>query len=226
MWKDLLHLIFPEICPACMEALPAGDSAICPSCFAKLPRTEFHLIRENPTQQMFAGRYPFHLVSSAFYFEKGGSVQRILHEIKYRNGTKLAMQLGTAYAVELREAAFFPSNPIFVPVPLHPLKLHRRGYNQASFLARGMAEAFPSGQMWEGLKRTKDTESQTRKGRFARWQNVEDVFTLKEKIPEACEHVILVDDVLTTGATLEACAHAFRKAGIHPVSAVTLAFAG
>jgi ComF family protein len=226
MWKDLVHLIFPAICPACEDALPAGDSAICPSCFAKLPGTGFHLISDNPAQLMFAGRFPFFWAGSAYHFEKGGSVQRILHEIKYRSGTALAEQLGAAYGNELRKALVFPSNPVFIPVPLHPLKLHRRGYNQALFLARGLASSFPSAKVWEGLKRIKDTASQTKKGRFARWQNVEEVFVVTDPLPEPGEHAVLVDDVLTTGATLEACAQALRKVGIQKVSAVTLAFAG
>ncbi len=226
MWKDLIHLIFPTLCPACEESLPSGEAAICPSCFAKLPDTHFHSISDNPALHLFAGRFPFHWAGSAYYFEKGGSVQRILHEIKYRSGTGLAEQLGAAYGNELRNASVFPSNPVFIPVPLHPLKLHRRGYNQALFLARGLASSFPSGKVWEGLKRTRDTDSQTKKGRFARWQNVEEVFVVNGPFPEPDEHAVLVDDVLTTGATLEACAHALQQAGITPVSAVTLAFAG
>jgi ComF family protein len=226
MWKDLMHLIFPAICPACEEALPAGDSAICPSCFAKLPGTGFHLISDNPAQHLFAGRFPFHWTGSAYHFEKGGSVQRILHEIKYRSGLRLAEQLGAAYGNDLRNARVFPSNPVFIPVPLHPLKQHRRGYNQALFLARGLASSFPSARVWEGLQRTKDTDSQTKKGRFARWQNVEEVFTVNGLLPEAGSHPVLVDDVLTTGATLEACARALRNAGMRGISAVTLAYAG
>ena len=225
MLKDLFRLIYPNLCPACEEPLPKGESMICPACFENLPRTDFHLQEQNLAEKIFYGRFGFHQVSSAFHFNKGNSVQRILHEIKYNGGTDLAEQLAAWYGKNLEEQDWFTEPPIFIPVPLHPQKMYTRGYNQAYHLAKGLASAVKDSRCLEFLLRREDKGSQTRKGRFARWENVENIFApaFDEILTQP---VVLVDDVLTTGATLEACAAALKPAAQGQISALTLAFAG
>lgn len=227
MLRDFFRLVYPDLCPGCEDALPQGESKICPACFGRLPQTRFHAEADNPAERIFYGRFPFHTVSSAFHFTKGGSVQRVLHRIKYKGATELAEQLCGWYGKQLAGAGWWGTEPLLVPVPLHPKKLYRRGYNQAYHLACGLARNVPGAQVRECLKRLDDRGSQTKKGRYARWQNVESLFVPTHETVPAGSHLVLVDDVLTTGATLEACAHALRRlAPENKISALTLAFAG
>lgn len=227
MVRDFFRLIYPDLCPGCEDALPRGASKICPVCFEKLPQTHFHTQAENRAERIFYGRFSFHAVTSAFHFSKGGSVQRILHRIKYKGATELAEQLSGWYGKRLAEAGWLDAEALLVPVPLHAKKLYRRGYNQAYHLAQGLAQSVPGVQVRECLQRRDDQGSQTKKGRYARWQNVENLFIpTAERIPPH-SHLVLVDDVLTTGATLEACAQALRQhAPENKISALTLAYAG
>lgn len=227
MFKELFRLLYPQLCAACNETLPKGGSMICPVCFEELPKTGFHLRGDNPAERLFYGRYDFFSVSAAFHFSKGGGVQRVLHQIKYKGGTELAEQLSAWYGKCLDAENWFQAVPVFVPVPLHAKKLYKRGYNQALHIAKGLAGSVPGAQLADCLKRRDDRGSQTKKGRYARWQNVENLFVYEgEKQPEN-RHIILVDDVLTTGATLEACAAALKPViNGGKLSAVTLAFAG
>ena len=226
MLKDLFRLIFPHLCPACEEPLPQGESQICPACFEKLPKTDFHLTADNPAERIFYGRFDFSSVASAFYFSKGSGIQQILHRIKYGGGTDLAEQLAAWYGKQLAAQGWFGSKPLFVPVPLHQKKMYKRGYNQALHIAIGLAAGIKGAEADEYLVRRENSDSQTRKSRFARWENVENLFEPKSKAIIADRHVVLVDDVLTTGATLEACAMALKPVVKGRISAITLAYAG
>lgn len=227
MLLDFFRLVYPDLCPGCENPLPRGESKICPVCFGELPQTGFHTRPDNPTERIFYGRFPFHAVASAFHFSKGGSVQRILHRIKYKGATELAEQLSGWYGKRLTETGWFETEPLLIPVPLHVKKLYRRGYNQAGHLALGLAASVPGARVSECLRRRDDQGSQTKKGRYARWQNVESLFECTQTDLPSHHHLVLVDDVLTTGATLEACAHALRRsAPENKISALTLAFAG
>lgn len=229
MLTDLFRLLYPDLCPGCDVPLPKGDARICPACLLRLPQTDFHLQPENPAERLFFGRFPFVAVVSAFHFSKGGAVQRMLHRIKYGNGHELAEQLAARYGRRLARDAWGDAAPVFVPVPLHPKKLYRRGYNQAYHMAKGLASAFPGSEAVELLDRRDRGDSQTKKGRYARWQNVENSFVPQPRTAGyAGRYLVLTDDVLTTGATLEACARALRNATGEetPIAALTLAFAG
>lgn len=226
MLKDFFRLVYPCLCPGCEEPLPKGESKICPACFEDLPQTDFHLSSENTAERIFYGRFDFFSVSSAFHFSKGNSIQKVLHEIKYKGGTELAEQLAGWYGNNLKSQEWFKESPLFIPVPLHPKKMYKRGYNQAFHLAKGLASVIEGSEATEHLVRLENSDSQTRKARYARWQNVENLFVTKTDEPIIDRHVVLVDDVLTTGATLEACAIALKPFVQGKISALTLAFAG
>lgn len=225
MLKDFVELVFPTLCPVCEEPLPKSNALLCPVCFEGLPQTGFHDEQENPAKRVFYGRFDFHAVYSAFHFSKGNSVQHILHRIKYKGATALAEQLGEWYGTQLLKKNIIHADTLFVPVPLHPKKKYKRGYNQALHLAIGLAKAC-GGEAKECLQRNENSSSQTKKNRFARWENVENLFEPLNSVTISKQSVYLVDDVLTTGATLEACARAIRTTTDRQIQALTLAYAG
>ena len=225
-WRDLFYLAFPNLCPACEKPLPQKASFICSYCFETLPKTAFHGQKENAATNLFRGRYPFDRVTSALYFSKDGSVQKILHSIKYKGNTNLAESLGEWYGKVLFLENTLANAPCFVPVPLHEKKLYQRGYNQALYWAKGLSKGYEGSFVYPALQRNLPTETQTKKGRYDRWKNVEHVFEVLPDFRPENKHIVLVDDVLTTGATLESCARALQRAGANQVSVVTLAYAG
>ncbi|MCB9285820.1 MAG: ComF family protein [Lewinellaceae bacterium] len=206
-WLDnLLGLFYPNLCLACGRNLPPRQEGICISCRYKLPRTHFHQEADNPFTERFWGRIPLQAGAAFLHFTKGGRTQRLIHHLKYEGKREVGIYLGNLYGQELREAPVFREATLILPVPLHPRKQHRRGYNQSALFARGLSEAMGIPWLPDGLKRTEYTATQTKKSRLERFNNVEKAFVIPhpEKIKQ--QHVLLVDDVATTGATLEACA--------------------
>ncbi|WP_151086589.1 ComF family protein [Hymenobacter baengnokdamensis] len=224
---DLAALFFPRPCLACRELLVSGEAHLCTSCRAELPYTDYHLLPpgQNPLARRFWGKLPVQHTLSYLVFLKNGRVQELLHQLKYRGQQQVGSALGQLYGAELAAAGLGPEFDLVVPVPLHRRKLARRGYNQAEAFATGLAAALPCPCAAHALRRTEHTASQTRKGRAARWQNVATVFEVTEPERVAGRHILLVDDVLTTGATLEACATVLLAAGAQAVSIATIACA-
>lgn len=228
MIHDLLSLLFPEICHACDEPLARGEKFICTTCNVKLPYTDLHLhgaTELNRLQQRFWGKVPVRYVFAYLHFRSKGRVQRLLHKLKYKGATELGEHLGKRYGTLLADHHYASQFDLIVPVPLHKLKLRRRGYNQSDAFSRGLSEAMQVAWSGELLRRNTDTDSQTKKSRLDRWHNVEHVFEVMapEKVKD--KRVLLVDDVLTTGATLEACAAVLLQSGCSEVSIVTIAAA-
>ena len=224
---DLLGLFFPQACLACTEALVPGETHLCTACRTELPYTDNHLLApaDNPLGHRFWGRVPVTHTLSYLRFMRYGRVQLLLHQLKYRGQQQVGRTLGQLYGAELAGAGFGPTFEVVVPVPLHPRKLARRGFNQADAFAEGLAQALPCARAGTALRRTTHTASQTRKSRAERWRNVATVFEVAQPAAIAGRHVLLVDDVLTTGATLEACATALLAAGARAVSIATIAAA-
>ncbi|PRY14991.1 ComF family protein [Pontibacter ummariensis] len=230
MFEDLLSLLFPESCYACDGALVRGEKCICTSCNAKLPYTDFHVhgaTELNPLQRRFWGKVPVRFAFSYFYFVPKGRVQRLLHKLKYKGVQELGEHLGQRYGSLLSNYQYAQHFDLLVPVPLHKYKLRRRGYNQSDVFAKGLAEALQLPWSSNVLVRKVASSSQTRKSRLERWQNVEEVFQVRQAQTAAVQdkRILLVDDVLTTGATLEACAVVLLAAGAAEVSIVTIAAA-
>ncbi|MBO2030124.1 ComF family protein [Siccationidurans ginsengisoli] len=224
---DLATLFFPRPCLACRAPLVAGEEYVCTGCRAELPYTDYHLLPpdQNPLARRFWGRLPVQHTLSYLRFLRHGRVQKLLHQLKYQGQSQVGHALGALYGAELVSTDLAAQFDLVVPVPLHRRKLARRGYNQAEAFSTGLAAALACPSHAQVLRRTEHTASQTRKGRAARWQNVATVFEVAEPQAVLGCHVLLVDDVLTTGATLEACGAALLAAGARAVSIATIACA-
>ncbi len=224
MFQDFLQLFFPRNCHACGTTLISQEKLICFSCRYSLPRTGFHLQPGNPVEQLFWGRVPLTAAAACFEFRKSGGVQRLLHLLKYKNEPEIGREIGRIYGNELLQSKVFAESEIIVPVPLHSTRLKQRGYNQSEVFAQGLQESIPSSIVDLSLKRITKTETQTRRTRFDRWRNVETVFSFQEdSLAVRGKRVLLVDDVVTTGATLEACASRILRAGADSVRVACIA---
>jgi ComF family protein len=232
--NGFLHLLFPEACVVCKCILKSELRFICPACRVNLPYTGFfedtQQYIDNPAARVLVGRIPAGFVLPFLHFQKGGSVQKLLHAIKYRGAKELAYEMGYLYGRRLCGAAFPHEVDGFLPVPLHLKKQRKRGYNQSEYFARGLAAAWhkPVPVWSHAVERRIHRGSQTRKGLWERWLNVRDVFELTPEGKQALRHraVVLVDDVLTTGATLEALYRSILPAQPRAIGVITLAYAG
>jgi ComF family protein len=222
---DFYRLFFPRICGGCGEALAKGEANLCLNCRLELPLTKFELFRNNPVDRLFYGRVPLDFATSFLFFSKGEKVQNILHHIKYNNKQELAVFMGNLFAERVAASEFLKDIGAILPVPLHAKKLALRGYNQSELFAKGLADKLELPLLPGTLKRMVNTPTQTKKSRIERWENVEDVFEVKAPDKIRHKHILLVDDVLTTGSTLEACAQALLAAIDCRVSVATLAYA-
>jgi len=200
-----LGLVYPNVCLTCGRTLPAGVRTMCPACLYDLPRTEFHKEQDNPLAMTFWGRVRLEHAAAWFYYFKGSRYPRLIHTIKYAGRKEVGYELGRMYAAEMRGSTLARAE-VLVPVPLHPRRQRKRGFNQSEWIGRGMAEALQIPLVRGNLYRAVNTKTQTRKTRLERWQNVEHVFRIRDPHALAGKHVLLVDDVVTTGATVEACA--------------------
>ena len=223
MLDDLLHMIFPRVCAACERALFKYEHSICLHCRHHLPRTGFHLKYDNPVIRMFWGRVAVQAAASYFYYKKGSHVQKIIHRLKYKGEQEIGREIGSIYGKELKTAPIFSGITRIIPVPLHPARMRSRGYNQSESFALGLSEIMSAPVDTDLLVRNSKTGTQTKKSRYSRWSNVGGNFQLKSFSLPQKEHFLLVDDVITTGATLEACATELLKIEGAGVSIVTIA---
>lgn len=203
--KDaLLHLLFPHTCAGCgSDNLPL-HSTLCLHCLHALPETFFASLPGNPAEKIFLGRLPLQAASAQYYFTKASLVQHLMHQLKYKGNRDLGYQLGRLMGEQLLSSGRFHVHAL-IPLPLYPAKEKRRGFNQATVLCEGMAEAMHIPVLSEAVQRPEHTETQTKKGRVERWINMEGKFIVARPEQLQHQHVLLVDDVVTTGATLESC---------------------
>lgn len=194
-------------------------------CLADLPVTNFHNEYNNKVAQLFWGRVNITHATAYFPYKKGSKYQQIIHAIKYRGMKEFGFEIGKRFGFELKETSNFRTVDLLVPVPLHPRKQKIRGYNQSEWIARGIANILDLPVITNNLIRKVHTSTQTKKNRFERWQNVEEIFDIENPEFFTGKHILLIDDVVTTGATLEACAYNLLKIDDVNVSIATLAFA-
>ena len=219
------ELLFPHLCVVCGDKLIEQEKWICLHCLHHIPRTNFHHERDNRVAQLFYGRVQIECATAFFYFSKGSNYQSLLHHLKYKGMKELGEEIGKHFGIDLLQSPEFSSVDVICPVPLHPSKEKKRGYNQSWWIASGMARQMKKELSDDNLKRVTATETQTRKSRFERWQNVEGIFDLTHPEYFSGKHILLIDDVVTTGSTLEACAHAILSQTNARVSIATLATA-
>lgn len=224
IFYDLFSLVFPQVCPACGNNLYIQENSICTKCLYELPKTNFHLNKDNEVARLFWGRVKLEAATSYYYFYKGSKFQNIIHQFKYKGQKHIAFNLGKLLGADLKNTSFSEIE-IIHPVPLHYRKLKKRGYNQSEYIARGISESLNKPVITDAVYRATDVQSQTIKSRYDRWENIKDVFKIKNVSKLKNKHILLVDDVVTTGSTLETCASEILKLDSTKVSVATLAFA-
>ena len=206
MWiNDLLQLFYPRLCLICGNRLTEGEQYVCLHCFCDLPRANYHKRDPNPILKLFAGTIQLNEIASFLLFEKDGKVQRLIHAIKYYGNKRLAKHLGKIASLEMKSDGLFNDIDLLIPVPLHPKKERQRGYNQAEWIAKGIEQVFQCPIEKNALRRVIYTATQTRKTIYERHQTVEEIFALQNTDSLRGKHILLIDDVITTGATLNAC---------------------
>jgi len=220
--ESLLHLAFPHLCEGCGSDLLERGQLLCLRCLSSLPETHFHQCAGNPVEKIFWGRLPLAEATAQYYFSKGSLIRHLLHVFKYQGNRELGWLLGRLMGQGLAASGRFASLDGLVPMPLFSHKERTRGFNQAAVLCEGIGQVLHKPVWKEAVCRNADTESQTKKGRVARWQNMEGRFALADACLLADKHVLLVDDVVTTGATLEVCGRALLQAPGLRLSMATL----
>ena len=222
---DFISLFYPQLCASCGHALNKGEDVICTFCRHYLPKTYFHLERNNTIERHFWGRVNIERGASCYFFQKGSRVQHLIHQLKYKGRTEVGVSIGKIYGADLLQSVDYNTIDVIVPVPLHKSKELKRTYNQVDLFCEGLSEVM--GKPWSkrALERVTATETQTHKSRFERWENVGTVFRVANPSVLTGKHVLLADDVVTTGSTLEACAHAILAIPDTRVSLATIACA-
>ena len=222
---DFITLLFPELCQACNANLVAGEELICTSCRYDLPYTNFHFKPDNMVAQQFWGKINLEAAYAMCYFTKGGKMQRLMHQFKYKGMQKIGVMMGNIAGSQLAESPAFKTVDVIIPVPLHKNRLRKRGYNQAACFGEGIAEKLQVRVIENNLMRMRATETQTHRSRFARFENMQDVFVVTDPDKLKNKHILLVDDVVTTGSTLEACGIELLKIDGLKLSVATIACA-
>lgn len=206
-WKSIINLFAPPTCSCCSEPLAHGIDFMCPRCRWDLPITEFWLDKDNKVAQKFWGLIPIEGACSFFLYNHGSNFQRAIHDLKYHGYWKTCIEFGRMFGRKLLDSEPYNSVDMIVPVPLHTIRRLKRGYNQSQYIAQGMAEAMNIKLEVDNLIRHTNNSSQVRsKYKHQRWKNVSNIFSVKDPQAFSGKHILLVDDVLTTGATLCSCA--------------------
>lgn len=225
MLNDFISLIYPKNCASCGNSLFKHEECLCTFCRYHLPKTNFHLQNGNPVEKLFWGRADIVSAAAYYAFGKGGKVQHLIHQLKYNGKKEIGLTVGKLYGLELKQSGKYESIDMIIPVPLHEKKKKKRGYNQSEYFAEGLSKSLHVSTDTSTLIRANESETQTKKSRFSRWQNVESIFHVAEPEKLTKKHILLVDDVVTTGSTLEACALTLLKIPDVKVSIATIAFA-
>ena len=220
---DFVSLFFPRYCLGCSGSLLKGEDLVCSSCKLEMPQTDYHLERENALMLRLSIKMPIKYGMALFNFSKQGKVQHVLHALKYRNFPEVGVMLGRLYGEKLCASGYKTEFDCIIPVPLHPIRQRKRGYNQSTKLAEGLSEKLGIPVYDQALKRQVMTDTQTKKSKLSRWVNVREVFALNSDDLLKNKRILLVDDVVTTGSTLEACVEAMLKTDCLDISILCIA---
>jgi len=225
LWDDFISLLFPRLCYACGNQLMRNENLICTECFVVIPRTNYHFIEDNPVAQLFWGRCLIEKAAAFSYYNKGSRIRKLIHNLKYNGIREIGYDLGRLYGLSLKTSGFINDIDIIIPVPLHPMKKRIRGFNQSETISMGIADATHLPVDIKSLARVLVSATQTKRSRYERWTNVEGIFQVLDSQTIMGKHVLLVDDVITTGSTIESCTNELLKIEGVKVSVVALAFA-
>lgn len=223
IFDGFVSLFYSPYCLACNGILVKGESTVCTACISELPRSFDHLEKENNLFQKLSGRLNIERASAFFIFRKRGKIQRLIHAFKYKNHAEIGIMLGKIYAKELQDAGLTKDLDMIIPVPLHRSKKKKRGFNQSAEFGKGLGSVLAIPCNDNVLVRAVHSETQTTKSRLSRWQNVNAIFKIENQELIKGKNILLVDDIATTGATLEACGTALFESGISTLSIACLA---
>ena len=223
MFHDFVNLLYPTVCHICEAELLQNEKLICTSCLHDLPVTSYHLDNENPVKKVFYGRVKIEKATALLHFRKKAGVQHLIHDLKYRGHREIGNYLGKWLGSELSTTDWKEMIDVVIPVPLHPSRLKQRGYNQVEDFGREIASSLDAEYLDDILLKISSTQTQTLKDRLSRWGKLEETLTVENSEKIRDKHILIVDDLVTTGATLEACAHKlFEVPGIK-ISIATMA---
>ncbi|HNW57476.1 MAG TPA: phosphoribosyltransferase family protein [Bacteroidales bacterium] len=225
LWDDFVSLLFPRLCYGCGEHLLRNENLICTECYVAIPRTNYHLVGENPVEQLFWGRCFLEKAAAFSFYNKGSRIRNLIHNLKYKGIKEIGYELGRIYGRSLKSSGFTSGIDLIIPVPLHPDKKRKRGFNQSECISTGISEVTGLPVDTSSLIRIKASATQTKRSRYDRWTNVDGIFQVSDPYSVRGRHILLVDDVITTGSTIEACAVELLTVKGVKVSAVALAFA-
>jgi ComF family protein len=223
LWDDFLSLLFPRLCYACGNHLLRNEKLICTECYVLIPRTNYHLENDNPVARIFWGRCRIEKAAAFSFYNRGSRIRHLIHNLKYKGIKDIGPELGKIYGMALSQSGFTRDIDLIIPVPLHPSKERIRGFNQSYLISEGISEATGVPVGAKLLKRKLKTETQTRNSRYDRWKNVEGSFSVEDPLSVRGKHILLIDDVITTGSTIESCATELLKTEGVRVSVVALA---
>lgn len=223
-WQSFIDLLFPKACAGCNRPLLREESFLCTHCELELPINPEINQQKNEVKEVFSGRLPLLWANSFLHFSKNGITQNLIHALKYQDREDLGFELGLRFGIHIK--SILPEKPdLIIPMPLHPKKQQLRGYNQCQSIAAGLAQALETKVENEAMSRTVANRSQTQLNRANRWKNVQGIFSLDKPDSVAQKHIMLIDDTLTTGATLESCGIELLTADGVKLSIATLAYA-
>ena len=225
MFKSIVNLFFPKVCSGCNSFLLTNENVICTVCRHDIPLTNHHLNPDNDASKKFYGRIPILHASALFYFHKKGIVQQLIHNLKYKGHEEIGSIIGEWYAEDLSKMDFIQTVDEIIPVPLHPRKLKERGYNQVTTFGRALSSSLNLPYNDTILVRNKYSKTQSKKNLLGRTEGIESVFDVTFTEKDHDKHFLLIDDVITTGSTLEACSRALLKIPGAKISIVCMAMA-
>ena len=222
-FKDFIDLIYPRTCPTCGELLNQSEPWLCSACLLDMPESDFWKMATNPVNQIFWGRTKIVFASAYLLFAKGSRYRKLIHSLKYKNDQESGIQLGLYFGKAIAKESLYPKIDFIIPVPLHPKKQKIRGYNQSECIAKGLSGSLNAPVLTDVLLRQVHTKTQTKMNKEERWDNVSGAFVIDNMDFIDNKHVLLVDDVITTGATIEHCANTLLENSKCRVSIACLA---
>ena len=224
-YDDFISLLFPRLCYGCGNHLLRNERLICTECYIVIPRTNYHCEKDNPVSKLFWGRCMIEKAAAFSYYNKGSRIRNLIHNLKYHGISEIGYELGRIYGLSLTESGFMNGIDLILPVPLHPAKQRKRGFNQSEIISLGIGDRANLPVDTKSLTRNVISATQTKRSRYERWTNVDGIFMVIDPQPLIGKHILLVDDVITTGSTIESCTNELLKIDGVKVSVAALAFA-